>query len=175
MLNPLSLEKSDCYIRASTPPCKPTRSQSQPPSWAMLSLHLPDNHTSNPPVDCQPRLRGLGQQLRVMSYWSWRCLTAAAIPRLVSLVPSAHNPRYQQCPQPIHYQSLAGECIGPQYLPVVSTIRENPLRFPCSVSISRVGGLWFTHTLLANWCWGIVAEAYGIALFLGIFLVAYVK
>lgn len=34
-----------------------------------------------PPVDCQPCLSGLAWQSHVMSYWSWRSLNIASIPR----------------------------------------------------------------------------------------------
>lgn len=107
-----------------------------------------------PPVDCQPRLRGLARQHRVMSYWSWHCLTPASIPLLMSLVSSAHNPCYQLRPQPIHYQSLAGECIGPLKLPATPTWGENLMIFPCSVSNFRAGGLWFIISLRRDWLIG---------------------
>lgn len=117
VLNPASPEKSDCYIRPSTRPASPwSPSPRLPPGLGCFSISVTITAVI-PLVDCQPRLRGPARQHRVMSYWSWHCLGAASIPLLMSLVSSAHNPRYQLHPQPIHYQSLAGECIGPQNLP----------------------------------------------------------
>ena len=72
----------------------------------------------------------------------------------MSLVSSAHNPCYQLRPQPIHYQSLAGECIGPQKLPATPTWGENLVIFPCSVSNFRAGGLWFIISLRRDWLIG---------------------
>lgn len=98
LLNPVSLEKSECCFGGGTPPYEPTEAESQPPSWVRLSLHHADNHTNNPPVDYRPRGCSMARQHRVMSYWFWHCLTAATMPLLMSLVPSAHNPSYQRVP-----------------------------------------------------------------------------
>lgn len=129
-------------------------SPSLPPGLGRLSISLTITPVI-PPVDCQPCLRSQTQEHRVMSYWSWHCLTTASIPWLMSLVPSAHNPCYQLRPQPIDYQGLAGEyTIGPQNLPAISTQRENPMIFPCSVSIFGVGGPWFIISLRRDWLIG---------------------
>lgn len=47
VLNPVAANKSVTLHPV------PSESQSLSTSWARLSLHLPDNHTRNPSVDCQ--------------------------------------------------------------------------------------------------------------------------